>query len=162
MNIKEAITSQYLAALAMLRQVIVACPDALWNDPACRNRTWHIAYHALFYTHLYAQPSEHDFTPWSKHRRNLQRLEDEGAAAFALSKADILAYLDLVQAEIVVRTAALDLDAPSGFDWIPLRKFELQLYTIRHLQQHTGELCERLNTASGLDVDWVGTIAAGA
>ena len=157
MNIKEAITSQYLAALAMLRQAVVACPDALWDDPAYHNRTWHIAYHALFYTHLYAQPSEHDFTPWSKHRRNLQRLEDQDAAAVALSKADILAYLDLVQTEIVAQTAALDLDAPSGFDWIPLRKFELQIYTIRHLQQHVGELCERLNAADSIDVHWVGT-----
>jgi len=44
-NIKETVTSQYLAALAMLRQVIVACPDALWDDPAYRNRAWHIVYH---------------------------------------------------------------------------------------------------------------------
>lgn len=28
-----------------------------------------------------------------------------------------------------------------------MTKFELQLYTIRHLQQHTGELMERLRVA---------------
>lgn len=161
MNIKDAIISQYLAALAMLRQAIVACPDALWGDPAYRNRTWHIAYHALFYTHLYAQPSLREFVPWSKHREDLQDMGDEAEAVEALSKTDVLEYLDLVQAEIVARTAALDLDAASGFDWIPLRKFELQFYTIRHLQQHVGELCERLNAAGHIDVDWVGTITAG-
>jgi hypothetical protein len=32
---------------------------------------------------------------------------------------------------------------------------ELQLYNIRHLQLHTGELCERLGT-TGVDVEWVG------
>jgi len=161
-NIKETITAQYLAALAMLRQAIVACPDALWDDPAHRNRAWHIAYHALFYTHLYVQPSLREFVPWTKHRQDLQNMGDAAAAVEALSKAEILAYLDLVQAEIVVQTAALDLDAASGFDWIPLRKFELQFYTIRHIQQHTGELCERLSAAGGLDVDWVGTKSADA
>lgn len=157
MSIKDAITSQYLAALAMLRQVINACPDALWDDPAYRNRTWHIAYHALFYTHLYVQPSLGEFVPWTQHRQDLQNMGDGATAVEALSSTDILAYLDLVQAEIIARTAALDLEAASGFDWIPLGKFELQFYTIRHLQQHTGELCERLNAAGGLDVDWVGT-----
>ena len=162
MNIKETITSQYLAALAMLKQAIVACPDALWDDPAYRNRTWHIAYHALFYTHLYVQPSLGEFVPWVKHRRDLQNMGDAAAATQPLSKTDLLEYLDLVQAQVVVQTAALDLDAASGFDWIPLRKFELQFYTIRHLQQHTGELCERLNGAGGIDVDWVGTKSADA
>jgi hypothetical protein len=161
-NIKEAIISQYLAALAMLQQVIVACPDALWDDPAYRNRTWQIAYHALFYTHLYVQPSLREFVPWSQHRTDLQNMGDSTAATQTLSKTALLEYIDLVQAEIVARTAALDLDAASGFDWIPLRKFELQFYTIRHLQQHTGELCERLNTAGGLDVDWVGAKTADA
>ncbi|KPV49022.1 hypothetical protein SE17_34945, partial [Kouleothrix aurantiaca] len=51
---------------------------------------------------------------------------------------------------------ALALDAPSGFSWLPLTKFELQIYSIRHIQQHAGELMERLGPgATGLD--WVGT-----
>jgi hypothetical protein len=35
-------------------------------------------------------------------------------------------------------------------------KLELQFYTIRHLQQHTGELCERLGTEAGIEIGWVG------
>ncbi|MEZ4615731.1 MAG: hypothetical protein R2867_09500 [Caldilineaceae bacterium] len=33
--------------------------------------------------------------------------------------------------------AQTDLSAPSGFSWLPFTKFELQIYSIRHLQQHT-------------------------
>jgi hypothetical protein len=32
-----------------------------------------IAYHALFYTHLYLQPAEADFVPWEHHRPALPR-----------------------------------------------------------------------------------------
>jgi hypothetical protein len=50
----------------------------------------------------------------------------------------------------------LNLDAESGFYWLPFDKAELQIYNIRHLQQHAGELMERLGSRAALDVDWVG------
>jgi len=40
--------------------------------------------------------------------------------------------------------------------WLSFGKLELQLYNLRHLGQHTGELMERLGTRAALDVDWVG------
>jgi hypothetical protein len=51
----------------------------------------------------------------------------------------------------------LDYNAPSGFSWIPLNKLELQLYNIRHIQHHTGELYERLGARAGIgDLRWIG------
>jgi hypothetical protein len=50
----------------------------------------------------------------------------------------------------------LDPEAESGFYWLPMNKLELQIYNIRHLQQHTGELMERLGSRAGVEVDWVG------
>jgi hypothetical protein len=64
--------------------------------------------------------------------------------------------LDFCRQEVKEKVAELDLDADSGFDWIPFNKQELQFYNIRHLQHHTGELCERLGTAAGIDIQWVG------
>ncbi len=52
----------------------------------------------------------------------------------------------------------LNLEVESGLYWLPLNKAELQIYTIRHLQQHAGELMERLGSRAGIDVDWVGVI----
>ena len=49
----------------------------------------------------------------------------------------------------------MNLEAESGFDWLAFNKLELQFYNIRHLQQHVGELCERLGMGK-VDVDWVG------
>ena len=52
---------------------------------------------------------------------------------------------------------SLDLEAESGFYWLPFDKLELQIYNIRHIQQHTGELCERLGARGDIEVGWVGT-----
>lgn len=63
---------------------------------------------------------------------------------------------DEIEAFISGAVDQIEPEAASGFDWIPLNEFELQIYTIRHLQQHTGELAERLGTAAGLEIPWVG------
>ena len=62
-DIKAVIRSQYLAALAMLREIVTRCPEQLWHTPETKNQFWHIAYHTLFYTHLYLHRSESDFAP---------------------------------------------------------------------------------------------------
>jgi hypothetical protein len=147
----------------MLKEAIIRCPDDLWNDPADKTRFWQIAYHALFYTHLYLQESEQAFTPWVRHRAEYQFLGQLPWPPHApprlgepFEKSDVLDYLAFCQGEVVQCLPWLDLDGPSGFDWLPFNKLELQLYTIRHIQQHTGELMERLGTRAGIDSPWVG------
>jgi len=163
MEIRNVIRSQYHAALAMLKQAIARCPESMWDDPDDKNRFWHSAYHALFYTHLYLQHSEQEFTPWSKHRDQYQFMgrlpwppHDEPQIGEPYTKEEVLAYLELCQAEVEDKVPALNLDAESGFYWLPFGKLELQLYNIRHIQQHTGELMERLGTRANIEVDWIG------
>ena len=74
MDFAAIISSQYLASLEMLKQTITRCPESIWNSPADKTKFWHIAYHALFYTHLYLQDTEKDFTPWRLHRPEYQFL----------------------------------------------------------------------------------------
>ena len=54
----------------MFRNAAELCPEDLWFSTEYRNRFWHIAYHFVFYTQLYVQPSEGDFQAWSKHVPN--------------------------------------------------------------------------------------------
>ena len=63
MTTRQVIQSQYRAALDMIGEAIAKCSDTLWEDPAYTNRFWHIAYHALFYTHLYLQDSGQTYVP---------------------------------------------------------------------------------------------------
>jgi hypothetical protein len=163
MNLPEIIISQYQAALAMLKQTIDRCPDSIWNNPDDKTKFWHIAYHALFYTHFYLQDTEQTFTPWSKHRQEYQFLGQLPWPPHAppqigdpYDKESVMEYLAFCQRQVIERIPRVNLEAASGFDWLPFGKLELQFYTIRHIQQHTGELMERLGTRAGLEIDWVG------
>lgn len=153
MNVQDAIQSQYLAALEMLKQAVMRCPESMWDDRSYKNVFWLVVYHVLFYLHLYLYAGLGEFKPWPKHIPDRQRMKLEGEA---YSKADLLEYLESLRELVRVQVAALDLAAPSGFDWLPFSRLETHLYSIRHVQQHIGELCERLGEESGVDVDWVG------
>jgi len=155
MDAHEAIRSQYHAALDMLAKAVVACPEQLWNAPGDRNRFWHVAYHTAFFTHLYLQTRREQFVPWEKHRQEVVRLGEAGASAEPYARDGVLAYLSLVRRVVDEKVPALDFDAESGFHWLAFGKLELQIYNIRHVQQHTGELMERLGARSGVDVPWV-------
>lgn len=162
MDFRAAIISQYGAALEMLKQTLLACPESLWRYPDDRTPFWQVAYHALFYTHLYVQESAKTFTPWSGHRESY-RSEPEASAqpAEPASKAAVLEFLGICQQQVVENVSAQVLEAASGFDWLPFTKFELHLYSIRHIQQHVGELMERLGEqAVEMETDWVGSYRA--
>jgi len=164
-SMADTLMKQYRAPLEMLERAIDLCPDSLWYSTEYHNRFWHIAYHALFYTNLYLHPCEADVVHWSKHRLNYNFL---GALPFPpfekpkietpYEKVDLLECLDICRNAVAGRVPALDFEAPSGFDWIPLNKLELQLYNIRHLQHHTGQLADRLRNAANIGVPWVGTV----
>ena len=159
MKTSNVIVSQYLAALEMLKETIAQCPDAIWNDPSDKTKFWHIAYHALFFTHLYLQDTEEDFTPWAKHREGIYSLDQAPSAPETVEPYDkdsVLEYLAICQQQVAERVPQLDLEAASGFHWLPFGKLELQFLNIRHIQQHTGELMERLGTRADLELPWVG------
>ena len=111
MDINAAVQSQYLAALAMLKDAIVQCPDSLWDDDNDQNRFWLVAYHAIFYTHLYLQPTESDFVPWEKGRPHLQFMgalpwppHEKVDHGQPYSKDDLLAYLALCEEQVKEKT----------------------------------------------------------
>jgi hypothetical protein len=152
-----------MAALEMLKLAIDQCPAELWNNPADKTKVWHIAYHTLFYTHLYLQDTEESFSPWPKHRPEYESIgqlpyppHTPPKIGEPYDKESVLDYLAFCRQAVKERIPQLKLDAPSGFAWLPFNKLELQFYTIRHIQQHTGELMERLGVRAGLEFPWVG------
>ena len=155
MDINAVVCSQYFAALTMLKQAVECCPDSLWDAESDENKFWRVAYHALFYTHLYLQKSLDDFHAWEKHWDKAQRVDKDAPSGKPFTKTEILEYVDTCRKQVEERTAALDPEAPSGFHWLAFNKLELQFYNIRHLAQHTGELMERLGSRAGVNVDWV-------
>lgn len=161
MDIRAAITGQYHASLAMLRQAIELCPDEVWLTGTHPRHFWRIAYHVLFYTHWYLEKESEDVVRWEKDREHCACLwEDEDGSLppemEPYSKAEVLQYLDQVDASVDAKVDAMDLDSPeSGFYWYKIPKLDHQLMNIRHVQHHVGQLAELL-MANGVEVDWIG------
>jgi len=158
MDIKKMIKSQYHSALRMLAESVEACPEELWNAPNDKNKFWHTAYHALFYTHFYLHVKEEDYAPWGKHRKEVVSLSPENWPddIYVYPKAEIIEYVNFLSSQIDQLVDLLDLPGESGFHWKPCTKMEFQFEIIRHLQQHNGELADRIGENTNAHLNWVG------
>jgi len=158
---KKELISQYKKALRMLANVIELCPEKLWDDAAnYENTYWRIVYHTLFYTALYLAEDADHFTRWEKHEANYNRLgnlTDDGepiAITTRYSKAELSGYLQSIVLGLDEHIREDNLTGLSGFYWLPMNKFELCLYNLRHIQHHTGQLVERLHGVGVSGVAW--------
>jgi len=153
----------------MLRQTVQQFPDEAWTRRDHRNAPWQIAYHVLYFTHLYLMPDEAAFQAWSGQQpTEVQNPDGIGGAPEPeselpdipepYSRAQVLAYLRFCDQMVDDAVGALDLDSlESGFSWYQVPKLEHQLITLRHLQHHTGQLQDRLRAAADVGVGWVAT-----
>jgi hypothetical protein len=164
---KDVLKSQYRAGFAMLRETIQQCPDELWYDERPTNAFWQVAYHALFFTHLYMLPGSASFQPWSGHQSQVQHEdsiagEKDPASALPLipkpySRPQALAYWQFCDDMVDSAVDALDLNSPeSGFSWYKVSKLEHQLINLRHLQHHLAQLADRLRASLDVGTRWVG------
>ncbi len=164
MNVRKALKVQYHAALEMLRQTIERCPDKLWTAGGHPSQYWQIAYHALFFTHLYLQPDEKAFCPWEHHHEEYQFLEQvpwpphqPPQLGEPYTKSEVMEYWHICDEMIDTTVDTLDLNASTcGFWWYEMPKLDHQLMNIRHVQHHVGQLDERFRVA-GDEIGWIGT-----
>jgi hypothetical protein len=165
--LRTILKSQYHAALAMLRESIDRCSDDLWYSTEPTNAFWQVAYHALFFTHLYLQRDSAAFHPWERHQSGVQHPDGiagpaDPTSALPLiprpySKADVLAYWQICDRMVDAAVDALDLGRDdSGFSWYPVPKLEHQIVNIRHIQHHAAQLADRLRASAEIGVQWVG------
>ncbi len=154
--LRSALKSQYHASLAMLRTAIRACPEDLWSSSdGHANRYWRIAYHTLYYTHLYLQPNNRVFRPWEYHQRGIQHMDRWRKTWRPYTKAEVLAYWRICDSMVDGAVDSLDLNAPqSGFSWYAIPKLEHQIVNIRHIQYHQAQLADRLRVATGAGIGW--------
>lgn len=165
--LRTILKSQYHAALAMLRESIERCSEDLWYDDEPTNAFWQVAYHALFFTHLYLQPSAAAFRPWDGQQSDVQHPDGiagppDPTSALPLipspySKPDVLAYWEVCDQMVDAAVDAHDLQShDSGFSRYPIPKFEHQIVNLRHIQHHAAQLADRLRASAGIGVQWVG------
>jgi DinB superfamily len=166
--LRSILKSQYHASLAMLRETLERCPADVWSSKDHVNSFWQVAYHTLFFTHLYMQPNEAAFTPWPGHQGQVQHPDGIAGPADPKStlplipepytQAQVLAYWTICDQMVDDAVDALDLDdSESGFWWYKVSKLEHQLISLRHIQHHTAQLADRLRSAANIGIKWVGS-----
>ncbi|MBC8063544.1 MAG: hypothetical protein H7Y17_01840 [Chlorobia bacterium] len=156
MDVKAALKRQHHYGFEMLRQCIERCPDDLWASGQHPRNFWRIAYHAVYYTDRYLQPSARSFKHWTEHRKDAPVLWGNPSVEPTYSKAEVLTFLNLTDQGVDVAIDCLDLDSEtSGFSLYKMPKLDLLMLNLRHLQHHVGQLSELL-MAENVDVVWAG------
>jgi hypothetical protein len=165
--LRSVLKSQYHAALAMLGETIERCPDDIWASSDHLNAFWQVAYHTLFFTHLYIQPNEAAFRPWEQHQSDVQCPDCIPGPADPDSnlplipepytREQVMAYWRFCDGMVDDAVDALDLlSAESGFSWYPIPKLEHQIVNIRHIQHGAAQLADRLRSAADIGIKWAG------
>lgn len=165
-TLRRVLKSQYHAALAMLEEPIERCPDALWFDPTPKNAFWQLAYHTLYFAHLYLMPNEAAFRPWDGQQPETQHPDSIPGRADPdsrlplipepYSREQVLSYWSVCDGMVDTCIEALDLAQPdSGFWWYRMSKLEHQFVALRHIQHHAAQLADRLRAAADLATTWV-------
>ena len=165
-----ALWLQFGAAIDMLENALVACPDAVWHEavwqdpsvPAKRAEFWYVAYHTLFWLDLYLSGSAVGFAPPAPF--TLEELDPAGVVpARPYTREELRAYLAQVRQKCHTTLASLtDEQARQLADipWANRQAFsylELQLYNMRHVQEHAAQLSLFLGQHAIPDeaLDWV-------
>ncbi len=169
---RTALWQQFGATIDMLENALLACPGALWNRPLWSAPSdqsfppelaqfWYIAYHTLFWLDLYLTGSpEEEFAPpvpfiWSE-------LDPAVLPERPYTKEELHAYL--AQLRQKCRTTITELSDEKAqqqvdYPWMEGESasyLELQMYNMRHVQEHAAQLNLFLgqNTVEGVSA-WV-------
>jgi hypothetical protein len=146
---------QYAASLDMLRNIVSLYADGPWyrNEPNLPP-SWQIAYHATFFTNIYAAPSHATICTWGEERDGYENLADSSRKS-PYRVEEMLEFIDCVGASIPIYLVDLDLEADCWPKWYSMNTLTFQLNNLRHLQHHTGQLVERLKACNPIQSPWL-------
>lgn len=171
-SMRTILHNQFLAALAMFRDCVASCPaeeGGAWDGLIAKYPFWQVAYHTLCFVDLYLERNEADFkTRPDFHPRGMAELDDEYPSR-RFTRAELLAYITFCRDKLSATlgdpptspTAESDevLAGPSGHARRDFSRAELHIYSMRHVQHHTGQLSAFLRRVSDGTIDprWVGS-----
>jgi hypothetical protein len=139
---KEVLWRQFGAAIDMLENAALACPDELWGDRSRQPEFWYIVYHTLFFLDLYLSGSLEGFSPPPPY--NLDELDPAGILPERVyMKEELQSYLEHGRRKCRATIDALTCErarARSVFPWGEMSFAELMLDNMRHVQHHAAQL----------------------
>jgi uncharacterized damage-inducible protein DinB len=165
-----ALWRQFGAAIDTLDNALAACPAALWQErlwpnapeppfPPAFAEFWYVADHALVWLDLYLSgvPEEEFAPPAPFAQGELDSAETTPAQPY--TREELRAYLTLLRQKCHTLLSALtdeQAQRPVEYGWSegqPISYLELQLYNLRHVQEHAAQLCLFLGQHAIPDAD---------
>ena len=144
-----AVWQQFGAAIDMLENALLACPDALWQgrlwgdprDPSLPPgfaSFWYVTSHTLFWLDLYLTGSPEGFAPPAPFN------PDDDLPERPYTREELHAYLLQLRQKCQTIITELSYEQAQQQVDLPWRRkpsyFELLLYTLRHVQEHAAQL----------------------
>jgi hypothetical protein len=157
-SLKTSIWQQFGAAVDTLDDAINLCPDPLWtavlwpdSDDPRYGQFWFLAYHTLFWLDLFLTGSQEGFKPPAPFIRGA--LPEK-----PYTKAEVLTYLKQCRQKSKAAIEALTNEKAyqvCKFEWMEPTFLELQLYSMRHIQEHAAQLNFFLGQNGVSGQDWI-------
>jgi hypothetical protein len=169
MNImdRDMLWNQFGAAIDMLGDALRECPDELWEKNLWDIRPevslvtgfsafWYLGYHALFWLDLYLTGAEEGFAPPAPF--DLVEMDPRGVLPRTYTRAELLGYLEHCRHKCQETILDLTEEQAHRVCRFPRRELayaELQLYNLRHVQEHGAQLHMFLGQQAGKSARWV-------
>ena len=155
---RTIIWQQFGAAIDTLDDSIKLCPDHLWTavlwkdaEDARFGQFWFVAYHAVFWIDLYLAGYNEGFLPPAPFVRG--RLPEQ-----PYTKEQVQSYLAGCRRKCQSTIEGLTEERASQickFDWVEASFVEMQLYCMRHVQEHAAHLSLLLSQNGVTGFDWI-------
>ncbi len=156
---------QFGAAIDMLGNALRDCPDELWEKslwvdqslPVGFSAFWYLSYHTLFWLDLYLTGAEESFVPPAPF--DLVEMDPAGVLPpRTYSREELLNYLEYCRRKCQETISTLSIEQAFRLCRFGSRELpfaELQLYNLRHVQEHGAQLRMFLGQQAGKSAKWV-------
>ena len=162
----EMLWRQFGAAIDMLSDTLRDCPDELWEKRLWEDQPdqwvaagfsafWYLGYHTLFWLDLYLTGAEEGFAPPEPF--DLVEMESDEVLPRTYTREELLGYLDYCRRKCQATIGTLSTEQAyqlCRFPWGELPFAELQLYSLRHVQEHGAQLRLFLGQQAGKPAGW--------
>lgn len=152
---------QFAIAIDMVGDALRDCPDKLWEARLWADQPdqwvaagfstfWYLGYHTLFWLDLYLTGAEEGFAPPEPF--DLIEMETGEVLPRTYTRAELLDYLAYCRHRCQETLSTLSTEQAyrlCRFPWGELTFGELQLYSLRHVQEHGAHLHMFLGQQAG-------------
>ena len=152
---------QFSVAINLVGDALRDCPDDLWEKRLWEDQPdqwvavgfstfWYVGYHTLFWLDLYLTGAEEGFAPPAPF--DLVEMESGEVLPRTYTREELLGYLDHCRLKCQETIGALSPEQAyrmCRFAWGELPFAELQLYSLRHVQEHGAHLRMFLGQQAG-------------